>query len=301
MPQPSLTEPCISPSSPQVLRRLTGRRVDPEGNAVYHLTDDLPTESSVRSRLVQREDDTEPRVLERLAVYRSASAGVRPALSSTRVAVDASRSKEEIGAEIGPTVSGSMPSRAPRASARLLLLGGPGAREEAVGAGLAARYGVAHVSARQLLLSAASKGNSNGKKLALYTAGELSDVPDELLGPLVLERLAADDVRRKGFVLTGFPNNATQAKLLKRKGVWIRQQVSPLRVHLPLSPGTLLSLPLLLGSPSPARLSLPIAFHRISSHLVASRRISTSHLFLSPLLSSPLFLSHLFLSSPGAA
>jgi len=51
------------------------------------------------------------------------------------------------------------------------------------------------------------------------------DVPDELLGPLVIERLLADDVRRKGFVLSGFPNSAKQAKMLAAAGVWVRASI----------------------------------------------------------------------------
>jgi adenylate kinase len=46
----------------------------------------------------------------------------------------------------------------------------------------------------------------------LMNNGEL--VPDELVMNLVFERLNQDDVKKKGYLLDGFPRNATQAKSL---------------------------------------------------------------------------------------
>ena len=49
----------------EALRRLTGRRVDPVANTVYHLDDSPPPAGEVAERVVQRADDAEARVIER--------------------------------------------------------------------------------------------------------------------------------------------------------------------------------------------------------------------------------------------
>ncbi len=54
----------------ELVRRLTGRRMDPETGDIYHVEFDWPDEETIRERLVQREDDEEDTVRERLRVYR---------------------------------------------------------------------------------------------------------------------------------------------------------------------------------------------------------------------------------------
>ena len=54
----------------ELLRRLTGRRVDPETGDVYHTEFNMPDDDEIVERLEQREDDTEEVATERLAVYR---------------------------------------------------------------------------------------------------------------------------------------------------------------------------------------------------------------------------------------
>jgi adenylate kinase len=53
----------------ELVRRLTGRRVDPETGDNYHVEFNMPDDDEVRDRLVQREDDEEDVVRERLRVY----------------------------------------------------------------------------------------------------------------------------------------------------------------------------------------------------------------------------------------
>ena len=54
----------------ELLRRLTGRRVDPETGDVYHTEFNMPEDDEIADRLEQREDDTEEVAAERLEVYR---------------------------------------------------------------------------------------------------------------------------------------------------------------------------------------------------------------------------------------
>ncbi|PSQ45269.1 adenylate kinase [Halobacteriales archaeon SW_6_65_15] len=53
-----------------LVERLTGRRLDPETGDIYHVEFDMPDDEEVRDRLVQREDDTEETVRDRIQVYR---------------------------------------------------------------------------------------------------------------------------------------------------------------------------------------------------------------------------------------
>lgn len=49
--------------------RLTGRRVDPRTGENYHVEFNMPDDEEIRERLVQREDDTEEAVRNRLTVF----------------------------------------------------------------------------------------------------------------------------------------------------------------------------------------------------------------------------------------
>lgn len=53
----------------ELVRRLTGRRVDPETGENYHVEFDMPDDETVRERLVQREDDSREAVENRLDVF----------------------------------------------------------------------------------------------------------------------------------------------------------------------------------------------------------------------------------------
>ncbi|WP_255168079.1 adenylate kinase [Natrononativus amylolyticus] len=57
-------------SEDELVHRLTGRRMDPETGDIYHLEYNPPEDAEVEDRLVQREDDAEDTVKERLRVYR---------------------------------------------------------------------------------------------------------------------------------------------------------------------------------------------------------------------------------------
>ncbi|PCR89401.1 adenylate kinase [Natrinema ejinorense] len=53
----------------ELIHRLTGRRMDPETGDIYHVEYNPPEDPEVEERLVQRDDDTEETVTERLSVF----------------------------------------------------------------------------------------------------------------------------------------------------------------------------------------------------------------------------------------
>ncbi len=91
----------------------------------------------------------------------------------------------------------------------MLLLAPPGAGKGTQGERLAARHGVRHIAAGDLLRAEAQADTAAGREIAAYQArGDL--VPDQIvlsaLTPAVVEA-AADG----GYILDGFPRNLPQA------------------------------------------------------------------------------------------
>jgi adenylate kinase len=104
---------------------------------------------------------------------------------------------------------------------RILLLAPPGAGKGTQGERLAARYGVRHIAAGDLLRAEAQADTPAGREIAAYQArGDL--VPDQIvlnaLTPAVVEAAAGG-----GYILDGFPRTLPQAtaaaELAARLGV----------------------------------------------------------------------------------
>lgn len=94
-------------------------------------------------------------------------------------------------------------------SARVILVGPPGAGKGTQARLLAEKFGLAHISTGDILREHRKKGTELGKQAAAYMdLGKL--VPDDLIVSMVAETLAT----QKGFVLDGFPRSEKQACLL---------------------------------------------------------------------------------------
>jgi adenylate kinase len=110
---------------------------------------------------------------------------------------------------------------------RLLLLAPPGAGKGTQGERLAARFGVRHIAAGDLLRAEARAGTPRGREIAAFQErGDL--VPDQIvldvLTPVVVEAAA-----HGGYILDGFPRTLPQATaaadLAARLGVTLRAAV----------------------------------------------------------------------------
>jgi len=110
---------------------------------------------------------------------------------------------------------------------RLLLLAPPGAGKGTQGERLAARYGVRHIAAGDLLRAEAQAEGRLGREIAAHQArGDL--VPDQVvldvLTPVVVEAAA-----RGGYILDGFPRTLAQAtaaaEIAARLGVTLQAAV----------------------------------------------------------------------------
>ncbi|QAU13744.1 adenylate kinase [Halorubrum sp. BOL3-1] len=88
--------------------RLTGRRMDPETGDIYHVEFNWPDDEAVQERLVQREDDEEDTVRDRLEVYRE---NTEPVIEHFRdrgdlVEIDGEAAPDEVFDRIADVVEG---------------------------------------------------------------------------------------------------------------------------------------------------------------------------------------------------
>lgn len=102
---------------------------------------------------------------------------------------------------------------APRRAPKILLIGAPGSGKSTQAERIAIKLKVIHVKATSLLKNYINNGTDQGKQLwKLLKEGE--PIPDEIFQKIIKERLEQLDVKMNGFVLDGFPLNASQMRFL---------------------------------------------------------------------------------------
>ncbi|EIE26817.1 adenylate kinase in complex with the inhibitor P1,P5-Bis(Adenosine-5'-)pentaphosphate [Coccomyxa subellipsoidea C-169] len=94
----------IDVSDDELVERVTGRRLDPETNTIYHMKFKPPPDAIVH-RLVQRSDDTEDKLRNRLATHHKNVEAVVGYYKDMLVEVNGQRSMDEVFAEIGGVLS----------------------------------------------------------------------------------------------------------------------------------------------------------------------------------------------------
>ena len=109
------------------------------------------------------------------------------------------------------------PTLRPFAPPRLVIFGVPGSGKGTQAELVARRYGVRHISTGTILRSEISRRTVLGQRARRYlAAGKL--VPDSVTNALVAKHLRTATVRRRGFILDGYPRTRRQLNALERMG-----------------------------------------------------------------------------------
>lgn len=83
-----------------LIQRVTGRRTDPTTGRSYHIQFDPPPKGEIADRCVQRSDDTEEKIVERLKAYHSAINAIATQYNHIKVEINGDRNKQLITNEI---------------------------------------------------------------------------------------------------------------------------------------------------------------------------------------------------------
>lgn len=98
---------------------------------------------------------------------------------------------------------------------KLILLGSPGVGKGTYTQDLVKMLDLLHISTGDMFRENMKNDTPLGKEAKSYIgAGKL--VPDSVTIAMVKERLSRDDVKKKGFILDGFPRTAAQAEALDK-------------------------------------------------------------------------------------
>jgi adenylate kinase len=121
-----------------------------------------------------------------------------------------------------------------KSARHVLLIGMPGAGKGTQGRRLAAALDVPHIAMGDLIREVAREESPFGFQAQVFMERGLL-VPDSLVLELVDRRFGTDDVRRRGFVLDGFPRTIEQAAALE---VLLGARPVELVIELVVGPGT---------------------------------------------------------------
>jgi len=191
----------LNVSAETLVERCIHRRLDPETGNIYHMIFNKPDNEEVLARLVQRKDDTEETIKNRLSIYEENVNSVAGCYEKVLVNIDAERRPEMIFEDIRRSIEGC--------PWRIMINGPPMSGKGAQVVNLVQKLGCLHMNPAMLTNKAIKSGTKAGKEAqAFKEKGEA--IPDEVMLRVLLEQLTTKEAEKKGWVLDGFPRNAEQ-------------------------------------------------------------------------------------------
>jgi len=186
-----------------LVERVVGRRMDPITGKIYHLKYSPPPQDII-SRLVHRSDDTEEKVVHRIAAYHENLNPILEKFQSKLLRLNGNRTPDQIWKDLR--------SRLPRRIKFevIFVLGGPGSGKGTLCEKLSLQSGYEHLSAGDLLREELKSGSQYADMIrTISSQGGL--VPAELVISLLSKamytiRNSSNGIKKK-FLIDGFPRN----------------------------------------------------------------------------------------------
>ena len=176
---------------------------------------EVPEEESVRRLLLRgqtsgRSDDNEVVIRNRLKEYHEKTLPVLDFYDEKGLRIDVDGTGEIDG--VRDEVTRIARAQYTKRPVGIVVFGYPGSGRGSQSEALAKEFGLEFLATGRMLGEEMKAGTERGKKVkSLYESGQL--VPDEIVIPLIEERLAASkDVR--GFIFKGFPRTLVQSYIL---------------------------------------------------------------------------------------
>lgn len=94
-----------------LVERVTGRRTDPVTGKIYHLKFNPPENEEIRSRLTQRSDDTEEKIVTRYQDFKSNIDAVKSSYESKMVTIDGTQSQAAVSNEITSKLNSALQAK----------------------------------------------------------------------------------------------------------------------------------------------------------------------------------------------
>lgn len=213
----------------EVVKRISGRRIDPETGKTYHLEfNPPPADEALLARLIQRSDDTESTILNRLTKFHENCDAVVDSFHACAktLRVNGMQNKQTIAQYVCEEIQALKNAQKFRVLVRkqrleppkLIITGPPAGGKGTQCEVLVEHFDVVHLSTGDMLRASIQAGAPLGLKAKSFMdAGEL--VPDELIIDVILERLQQPDCKSRGWLLDGFPRTATQAAAMLEQGI----------------------------------------------------------------------------------
>ncbi|EKX54395.1 hypothetical protein GUITHDRAFT_91639, partial [Guillardia theta CCMP2712] len=197
-----------------LVERCVGRRKDPVTGKMYHLKYDPPPEDpEVLDRLFQRAEDTSRSVLNRMHQFQVEVSNMKFLYRGRLHLLDGTVDKDSLSSRISDILEDVGPSAAPP-SLKVVIFGPPASGKSVQSTELAKKLGLVHVCTGDLLRFHIENETQVGLKArSSLASGTL--LSDDVIIPLIKERMSHLDVRQRGWILDGFPRTIRQIQALK--------------------------------------------------------------------------------------
>jgi adenylate kinase len=194
-----------------LIERVSGRRLDPETGEIYHIITKPPETEDVSNRLIQRSDDSEEQLSERLTTYHAHLGAILKLYDDKVVAIDGNRDSTDVWADVLEKIK-SMISKYV-----IFTLGPPCSGKRTHSSSIENDFGVRHLSVSDLINQESYHDTDISRQIEKFIE-QGKDISSEIIVTLI--RKAIYTYEEKSFIVNAFPRN------MEDMDVWTRE-VSP--------------------------------------------------------------------------